>query len=158
MLVCVLALILLSPSTASVSVVLFALGAPTLALSGPWCYKKLPRTVQDVLRFTMGAVIALCGYLLLCREWMVAAPVAMVLFIFWKAYLEVRRRRRLRACDGCEELSDKGICSGCMLQAKGVRRYEKIATQLYLASGKVPALPLSTQDAGRASVIVQKRL
>jgi hypothetical protein len=86
----------------------------------------------------MGVMIALCGYLLICRELIVAVPAAVVLTLFWRAYFEVRRKRRLHACDGCGELSDKGICSGCRLQAEGVRRYEEAATQLYLASGRMP--------------------
>ncbi|MHC4228592.1 MAG: hypothetical protein ACYSWW_09865 [Planctomycetota bacterium] len=122
---------------------LAGLGVPTLALSGPWCYKRLPRVVRDILRWTMGAVIAICGYLWISRELIVAIPVTIVLLVFWMAYFNVRRKRRLHACDGCEELSDKGVCSGCRLQADGVRRYEQTATQLYLASGRVPALPPS---------------
>jgi hypothetical protein len=121
-----------------VGLVLAGLGVPTLVLSGPWCYKKLPRTVRDALRFSMGVMIALCGYLLFCREWMIAGPVMIVLFVFWRTYFKARRERRLHACDGCEELSDKGICGGCELQVDGARRYEQIATQLYLASGQTP--------------------
>jgi hypothetical protein len=30
----------------------------------------------------MGAVLALCGYLLICREPVIAVPVAVVLFLF----------------------------------------------------------------------------
>ena len=157
-LACIMLLILLWPSVTQAGMVLAGLGVPTLALSGPWCYKKLPRYVRDVLRLAMGAVVALCGYLLLCREWMIAAPVAVVLFVFWRVYFKVRRERRLRACDGCEELSDKGICSGCRLQANGARRYEQVATQLYLASGQTPASLSSPQGAGSAPVPKQRRL
>ncbi len=149
-LACALSLVLLRPSVTQVGMVLAGIGTPTLALSGPWCYTKFPRAARDVLRLTMGAVIALCGYLLLCRELMVAVPVAVVLFVFWRAYFRVRRAQRLRACDGCEELSDKGICSGCRLQTDGARRYEQIATQLYLASGQTPTFPPSPQGAGLA--------
>ncbi len=65
-------------------------------------------------------------------------------------YFKIRRERRLHACDGCEELSEKRICSGCQLQADGARRYEQIATQLYLVSGQTPAFPPSLQGAGLA--------
>ncbi|MHC4431151.1 MAG: hypothetical protein ACYTBS_04870, partial [Planctomycetota bacterium] len=85
MLSCMLSLILLRPIVTQVGVILAGLGAPTLVLSGPWFYKKLPRAFRDILRFSMGVMIVLCGYLLLCREWMIAGPVAVVLFVFWRA-------------------------------------------------------------------------
>jgi hypothetical protein len=106
----------------------------------------------------MGAVIVLCGYLLFCREIVIAAAVAAVLLVFWRAYFKVRRTRRLHACDGCEELSDKGICSGCRLQADGVRQYEETATRLYLASGQKPVLPVGMRCSDIASMAMQKRL
>jgi hypothetical protein len=86
----------------------------------------------------MGAMIALCGYLFIYRELTIAVPVAAILYIFWRLYFKARRKRRLHACDGCEELANKGICSGCQFQADGVRRYEDIATRLYLASSQIP--------------------
>lgn len=141
--VCVLSAMALRPSVTLTSIILAGLAVPTLALSGPWCYGKLPRTLRDVLRLAMGVVMALCGYLLFCGQLVVAAAVAAVLFVFWRAYLRARRTRRLHACDGCEELSDEKICSGCRVQADGARRYERIATQLYLASGRTPVVAQS---------------
>ena len=155
---CVLLLALLRPSVAAAGMALGGMGIPTLALSGPWCYKKLPRVVRDLLRLAMGAIIALCGYLLLCRELIIAVPIAIVLLIFWMGYFKVRRKQRLHACDGCEELSDKGICTGCRLQAEGVRRYEETATQLYIVSGQTPTLPASPRCSDVAPVPMQKRL
>ncbi|UCE49686.1 MAG: hypothetical protein JSW47_05970 [Phycisphaerales bacterium] len=146
-----LCLALLRPSVTAAAITLGGLGIPTLVLSGPWCYKRLPRAAQDLLRLAMGVVVALCGYLLLCREFKIAVPIAAVLFVFWRIYFAVRRQRRLHACDGCEELSDKGVCSGCRVQADGMRRYEETATQLYLASGQTPKLPISTRNTGRIS-------
>ena len=137
-LTCTILLILLQPSITGTVIILAVLGIPTLILSGPWCYKKLPRAIRDILRWAMGALIALCGYLLISRELIIAVPVAVALIIFWRVYFKIRRKRKLHACDGCEELADKGICSGCHLQADGVRRYEEIATQLYLKSSQVP--------------------
>ncbi|MCP4261795.1 MAG: hypothetical protein GY774_30490 [Planctomycetes bacterium] len=131
---------LFKPPVTRAVIILVILSIPTLALSGPWCYKKLPRAIRDVLRWAMGALIALCGYLLICQELIIAVLVATVLIIFWRFYLKARLKRRFHACDGCEELSDKGVCSGCRLQANGVRRYEEIATQLYLASSQVPEI------------------
>ena len=120
---------------------LAGLGVPTLALSGPWWYKKLPRVVRDLLRLSMGTMISLCVYLMVCRELLVSVVVIFVLIIFWRIYLKARIKRRLRACDGCEELSDNTVCSGCELQADGMRKYEHKATELYLASGQVPYIP-----------------
>jgi hypothetical protein len=126
------------PSSIIATIALAGLGFPTLALSGPWCYKKLPRVIRDILRWTMGSMIVLCGYLFIHRELIIAVPVAAVLITFWKFYFKARRKRRLHACDGCEELSGNGVCSGCRPQAEGVRRYEDTATQLYLKSSQVP--------------------
>jgi hypothetical protein len=146
----VVLLALLRPSVAAAGIGLGGVGIPTLVLSGPWCYKNLPRVLRDVLRLAMGVMIALCGYLLLCRELVVALPATAVLFAFWRTYFTARRRRRLHACDDCPELSDKSVCSGCQLQADGVRRYEETATQLYLASGQTPNFSLSAERAERS--------
>ena len=136
--ICGLSLVLLHPSFAKAIVLLAGLGVPTLVLSGPWYYKNLPRVIQDFLRLSMGAMIALCVYLLICRELLITAAIMIVLFVFWKVYLRARIKRRLHACDGCVELSDNKICTGCALQAESMRRYEEIATQLYLKSGQIP--------------------
>jgi len=137
-LVCGLSLMLFRPSAANAVAALAGLGVPALALSGPWCYKKWPRAMRDVLRWATGALISLCAYLLICGELIVAGAAAAVLLIFWRAYFHIRRRRRISACDGCEELPDKGVCSGCRLPADGIRRYEEIATRIYLSSGQTP--------------------
>ena len=137
-LLCALYLVLLRPSPQKAIMLLAGLGIPTLALSGPWCYKKLHRVVRDLLRLSMGAIISLCVYLMVCRELLVSVVVIFVLTVFWRIYLKARIKRRLHACDGCEELSNNTVCSGCELQADGMRKYEQKATQLYLASGQVP--------------------
>lgn len=122
---------------------LAGLGVPTLALSGPWCYKKLPRIIRDLLRLLMGTIISLCVYLMVFRELLASVVIIFVLTIFWRFYLKARIKRRLHACDGCEELSDNTVCSGCQLQADGMRKYEQKATQLYLESGQVPDIPIT---------------
>jgi hypothetical protein len=137
-LTCGILLMLFQPSVSRAVIVLAGLSVPTLVLSGPWCYKKLSRVTRDILRWTMGSMIALCVYLLICRELMIALPVTAVLVTFWRLYFKARRKRRLHACDNCEELSGKGVCSGCRLQAEGIRRYEDTATRLYLASSQIP--------------------
>ena len=145
-LVCGVLLMVLRPPAAKAAVALAGLGASVLGLSGPWCYKKWPRGMRDVLRLAMGAVISLCAYLLVCGELIVALAGGGVLLAFWRVYFRMRRRRRLSACDGCEELSAKGVCSGCRLPADGMRRYEEIATGLYLASGRMPDICRRPQD------------
>ena len=138
MIICGVLLAALQPAVTTTGLSLAVVGMVTLVMSGPWCYKTLPRLVRDVLRWAMGAVIAMVGYLFACGELIIAAPAAAVLWVFWRVYLQKRRGRRLRACEGCEELEVRGVCSGCQVQAEGVRRYEEAATRLYLASGRVP--------------------
>lgn len=126
------------PSVTATCLTLVSAALVTLALSGPWCYKKLPRTVRDALRWSMGGMIALVGYLFICRELIIALPAVLVFWAFWRFYLGARRKRKMHTCDGCEELASRAVCSGCQVQAEGVRRYEEAATRLYLASGRVP--------------------
>jgi len=83
----------------------------------------------------MGVTIALCGYLLLSGQMLVGLVGALTLAIFWKAYMTLRRPRRLNACAGCPELHTDRICSGFAMQAERVRCYEIAATARIIASG-----------------------
>ncbi|MBN2477215.1 MAG: hypothetical protein JXB62_21585 [Pirellulales bacterium] len=112
--------------------------AVTLAFSFPAWYKGWARPVRDVLRAMMGLTIAWCGCLLLVGQIATGLIGAVVLAVFWKGYLTVRRRRLIGACHGCAALDRDEICPGFALQAEAIRRYEQAATERILADGYVP--------------------
>ncbi len=115
-----------------------ALAAVTVALSLPTWYRHWPRRMRDVLRFALGGTIALCAYLLLWDQVLAGLAGTAVLAAFWRAYMILRRPRRLDACTGCPELLDDAICTGFTFQAEHVRRYEEAATRRMIASGYLP--------------------
>ena len=120
---------------------LLGLGGGTVAGSLPWWYKRWPRSVRDLLRFSLGLTIALCGYLLVSGHLLAGLAGIAVLGGFWKMYKALRGTRKARACDGCPDFEEIGICPGYREQAEQVRRYEVAATELLLSRGLVPPLP-----------------
>jgi hypothetical protein len=123
---------------------LLGLIIPTIGLSTPTLYKRLPRAVQDMLRFSMGLCITLSACGLFMGNTLIPTVCAATLFLFWRIYFAMRRKRKAEACNGCPEYGQKGICTGCRLQADAMRAYETEATALLLASGSAPKLPAST--------------
>ena len=122
----------------STAILLLCLMAPTIGFSTPQLYRRYPRLVRDLLRFSMGCCIALCICAMLRGNILVSATCASIFLLFWKRYFGIRRKRKAEACNRCPELEQKGICSGCRLQADAVRAYETEATNLLLASGICP--------------------
>jgi len=122
-----------------------AVGGVTVAGSLPWWYKRWPRLGRDLLRFSLGLTIALCGSLLVSGHLLAGLIGAAVLGAFHRTYMTLRRGRRLRDCDGCLDLREVGICPGYREQVEHVRRYEIEATELLLAQGLAPPLPRSTE-------------
>ena len=101
---------------------------PVLGLSLPTIYKKLPRTIRDVLRFAGGALIPSSVGVAFTHPLLgLAALVAM--FLFWKVYFRLRKTRRLSACEGCPDRVIDGICPGFALQAEGARAFERAASE-----------------------------
>jgi hypothetical protein len=141
-----LSLFVLTPRpTTPVLVSFLATFAVTVALSVPPVYKALPRIVRDLLRASAGALLAAAFYLLLCVNLWTGAAALAVMFAFWRAYFAARRTRKLRACTGCPELAQPGICSGFARQADHVRQYEREATELLLGAGSVPSCVVSSR-------------
>ena len=116
---------------------LVVLAVVTVVLSHDRWYKKWPRTVRDVLRLTMGIVVALCATVVLAHP-LPGFLAGLVLLLFWTGYLHRRRHRLRRACDGCPELSDANVCSGFALQAQQMMKYEEQATRIVMATDYVP--------------------
>ncbi len=109
------------------------LATATVLLSLPLWYKRWPRPMRDVLRFSMGLTIPLCGYVLFSGHIVTGIVGAVVLVAFWRFYLTLRRARRLESCAGCSELGTQSICSGYCMQAGQLRVYEEKATAWVMA-------------------------
>ena len=119
-----------------------ALGTTTIAFSMPHWYKRWPRVMRDVLRYSMGATMVLCGYVLATGHFVAGIAGTVALITFWRFYLALRRGRRLASCDGCLELGSHGICSGYRWQAQCTRAYEEKATAWLL--GHETGCPVGT--------------
>lgn len=112
--------------------------AAVIVFSAPPLYKRFPRILRDLLRFSSGALIPMGIRLSAGSLWAGLAGLA-VIVLFWYLYFKLRRNRKLKECNGCRELGQKGICSGFASQADHVRLYEHAATELLTASGYIPA-------------------
>ncbi len=112
---------------------LSVLATLTVFLSFPLWYKRWPRTMRDVLRFSMGLTIPLCGYVLFNSHVVTGVVGAVGLLAFWRIYLNLRRQRRLESCAGCPELGMESVCSGYQIQADHLRSYEQEATEWVMA-------------------------
>ncbi len=108
--------------------------APTIALSAPPLYGRWPRPLRDLLRSCMGCAIVLCVYAMLGGHTFVSVICAGAMFVFWRVYFAQRRRRRAAACNNCPELGQSRICTGCTVQAAGIRAYETEATDILMNS------------------------
>lgn len=110
----------------------------TLLSSAPLFYKQWPRSVRDMLRFSLGASIPLWICLIVMGNLFISAVAAIGGLTTWYFYSNSRKARKATACDGCPEFGQPQICSGCTLKANEIRLYENKATQLYLDSGRSP--------------------
>ena len=119
--------------------IILCMVAPTLLFSAPRVYERCPRPLRDLLRYGMGSCIAL----LLCAMWkghiVAAGACGSVLIVFWRIYFKARHKRKEEACRGCAEMAQEEICSGCSIQAAGIRAYEMEATGILVASGLISA-------------------
>ncbi len=110
--------------------------APVIILSYPSHYKKLTRSLQDVLRLAMGTYIGFVPFFLIYRNCLCGIPTIILTLIFWRIYFYQRKMRKLHACDGCPELNSSKICSGFEQQAAAIRLYEIEATDLIYRSNR----------------------
>lgn len=119
----IVALPLLSVAPPQASAACLLLLAPVLLLSWPPLYRRLPRSIRDVLRFSTGALVvaaAWCTCLYPTRAW----PLLPLLFVTWRLFVRARARVMARRCDGCPELGAGRVCSGYVLQAQCQRALE----------------------------------
>lgn len=132
-------ILLATTSLLSTPTLPMVLAIPTVVLSHPRFYKRMPRLLRDLLRTSMGLLIVACGGLFLSGCYFTGAVLSVVLFAFWRFYFRLRHARRLAACNGCPELNGDGVCSGFARQAESVRTYERKATEMLYRSTPLPS-------------------
>jgi hypothetical protein len=107
--------------------------AVTLLLSLPGVYRIWGRPVRDVLRFSSGALIGASLFLLFGFEPLAGGLGLVFLFVHWRFYLNRRRARKARACDGCPDLVPGKVCPGFERQAEYIREWEEKAAAILTA-------------------------
>ncbi len=120
------------------SIMLIGLLSVVLPLSHPFIYKKLHRSFRDLLRFSLGLLIAVGGHVLFTGGLLLGVGVFLSCYIFWKIYYKKREKRKIEECLSCDEYSEETICSGYTLQSQRIREYEEEATEYLLHTGYRP--------------------
>lgn len=118
---------------------LMALSLFVVPLSRPDLYKKMPRFIRDVLRFSLGIMVSQTVLMLFTHHVLFALPLLILLLIFRRCYYKQRYRRKLKYCKSCEDYAEGKICPGFAKQAALIRQYEEEATDYLLKTGYVPA-------------------
>jgi len=118
--------------------ILLLLIALTLPLSHPFIYKRLHRRVRDLLRFSLGTLIAVGTRVALHTSVVLGLGTFVLCFVAWKMYYHKRATRKIEKCLQCEEYSENHICSGYTQQSQCIREYEEDATEYLLKTGYRP--------------------
>jgi len=96
--------------------------------SSPWFYWKTNRIIRDMLRCSLGYILAASIYFLSAGIWL-GFIVHALLFTGWFFYYRKKRAERKSVqCDGCAEQNCNSVCSGYKVQADYIRKYEIFAT------------------------------
>ncbi len=119
-------------------VILIILMTLTLPLSHPFIYKHLHRRVRDLLRFSLGMLLAIGSWVALTTSFPLGLGALLLCFIVWKIYYKKRAIKKIELCLQCEEYSENYICSGYIHQSQCIREYEEKATEYLLKSGYRP--------------------
>lgn len=112
----------------------------TLPLSYPTLYKKLPRKLRDLLRFTMGYLIIQIFFVFLRGHFVYSLAAVLLSYILWKIYFKQRAKRKIDLCFTCNEYSDQKVCSGYKTQVLLIREYEEEATDYILNKRYTPKI------------------
>lgn len=98
-------------------------------LSTEKIYKSFNRRVRDFLRFTLGFLITNMIHLLISLNF--AGFYGVITFSFGcHYYFKKRKKRKLRECSSCLEVSSNKICSGFERQAPSIRRFQEELTKI----------------------------
>lgn len=131
--------------------VLFVVTSAVLLLSVPHIYRFYPRPVRDILRFLLGAALASTLLFFFSKALFVGVIGTFLLLVIRAVLQRQRAILKSKACQGCEELSLQGICSGFVLQAERIRRYETKATEYVMSTQYTPQCIRAAQSKQRRS-------
>lgn len=95
-----------------------------LILSHPKLYKTLPRLIKDWVRFFLGWNIANLLFLLIFKQFLLFILALSLLLILRLVYSEIRGKMKGKACDKCSEYYQDKLCSGFLLKAGLLKKYE----------------------------------
>ena len=100
------------------------IGGVIFILSHPKLYKTLPRLIKDWVRFFLGWSIANFLFLLIFKRFLLFTLALSLLFILRLVYSEIRGKMKGKACDKCNEYYQDKLCSGFLLKAGLMKKYE----------------------------------
>lgn len=125
----------LSPIVKYFYIVQFTL---TVIFSYPGIYRKIPRELCDLLRFSLGGLIPFT-FFILTHGYYGTGLTGSILFVISGIYYR-RKRSDLKSylCRNCDENTGEGICSGYIKQAEHIRAYEEEATEYLMKTGYIP--------------------
>lgn len=118
--------------TQALNLAMLLIGPVVVLMSFPAIYARFNRTVHDFLRLFTGIFASWSLTQLLTGQYWVGGGCLLLLLVAAMTYIPVRRKRSLTQCNGCEELTNEGICSGFEFQADNLRKYEQEATTYVL--------------------------
>ena len=119
-----LVLMVLPASREFLLVALPAVAVPVVGLSVPVIYDRWSRTMRDLLRVLLGAVLAMLAATWLSGAWIAAGIATVLLWVAHRVFVGQHRRRAIDACAGCPELDRRGVCTGFNQQADALRAYD----------------------------------
>jgi len=93
-------------------------------LSHPKLYKVLPRLIKDWIRFFLGWSIANFLFLLIFKRFFLFIWALSLLLILRLVYSKIRGKMKDKACNKCSEYYKDKLCSGFLLKAELMKKYE----------------------------------
>lgn len=132
-----LAVLAVSPGvSAFLGLPLIGLTATTLLLSYPPLYRRYPRALRDVLRFSLGMCGAAAAGMIVLGAWQSGLIAGALLGAAKLIYSALRSRNRDHICRQCPEFSRRGICSGFRYKSRRMRLYERGLVRYVLGASR----------------------
>ena len=92
--------------------------------SYPQTYEILSRFIKDWLRFFLGWTLANFLFLFIFKKFFLFFGMAALLLVLRIIYAGKRSKIKDKACDKCKEFYEDKLCSGFLLKAKLMKKYE----------------------------------
>ena len=101
----------------------------TCLFSSGKVYKNFNRKVRDILRFSLGFLLANTFYFLIALD--IAGFYGVSIFLIsLQLYYKKRKSRKLKECSSCHEFDDTKICSGFEMQSPSIKKFENELTKI----------------------------